>query len=415
MKIPVKMKIKLLALFLLISSFAYSQMDGYHFKRSLQGISESWHTLTLQNEIYSKIRPDLADVRIFGITAKKDTIEAAYRWKRPSGPYEKKITSFKIINQSFTKGGTFYTLELPNVEPINEISLDFSNDNYDWRINLEGSNEQVTWFTLLSNYRILALNNDEVKAFTFSKLKFPNAKYKYYRVFINSQTNTTLQSAAISFNDTEDGVLRNYQIKNQSISQNRKLQQTIVSVDLASALPVHAIKINISDSFDYYRMVQFQYVSDSIKLKNGYEYLYEDLPSGILTSFGTNEFKTDRVLAKKFKMIIQNFNNPPLPIKDVELKGFPDQLEIRFLKKADYYLVYGNKLAEKPRFDLTYFAEKIPKNTSKLHLGKEMRIAPRAEAHQQPLFQNKLWLYILMGFIILLLGGFTLQMMNTKE
>jgi hypothetical protein len=90
-------------------------------------------------------------------------------------------------------------------------------------------------------------------------------------------------------------------------------------------------------------------------------------------------------------------------------------MTVRFLEPADYYLVYGNKNAEQTNFDLTHFIEKIPANLSEISLGTEQIIPQKSENLTKPLFENKMWLWLIMGIIILLLGFFTLKMMKKES
>lgn len=60
------------------SSFVLAQQSQYKFSRSLEGISEEWHRISLPAELFEKLGDDFYDIRIKGITAANDTIEAPY-------------------------------------------------------------------------------------------------------------------------------------------------------------------------------------------------------------------------------------------------------------------------------------------------------------------------------------------------
>ena len=85
----------------------------------------------------------------------------------------------------------------------------------------------------------------------------------------------------------------------------------------------------------------------------------------------------------------------------------------RFTKEADYFLVFGNKNARKSNYDIARFRENIPANLTSLTLDKMQRIEKIAQQKKEPLFKNKLWLYGIMGLIILLLGWFSLKMIKS--
>lgn len=408
------MKIKFCTLFIIVGSFAFGQMKEFKYKRELKGIDNQWHQITLPNEMYGKISQDFADIRIFGIKANKDTIEAAYVLRKNNQSIINKEVAFKIINQSFNENGVFYTFEIPSTQTINEIKTIFKNENFDWKVNLEGSNNQTEWYKILEDSRILSIKNSSTD-FQFTKLIFPNSQYKYYRIFIKTKDKAVLNEAKVLSNDNKSGSYRDFAIKNQNISQNRKSKQTEINIDLEMAVSVSLVKISVTNNFDFYRPISIQYLSDSVKTEKGYIYNYENIGNGTLNSLDKNEFKTNTTTAKKLRIIIENNNNPVLNISKIEVKGFTNQLAVRFVEDANYFLVYGNKNAKKPTFDIINFTDKIPENLSDLTLGNETLIDKKAAVKTQPLFENKYWLWGIMLLIIALLGWFSLRMMKKEE
>ena len=111
---------------------------------------------------------------------------------------------------------------------------------------------------------------------------------------------------------------------------------------------------------------------------------------------------------------IENFDNRPLKIEGVTVKGYEHQLIARFTEPAKYYLVYGNPKANKPNYDISNFTENIPNTISALNLSKEKTIDKKEVSKRSPLFENKLWLWGIMGLIICLLGWFTIKMISKK-
>lgn len=74
-----KLSVKLLSSFLLLAcSLSYGQIGDYGYKRELTGITEKWHKMILPDTVFGKLLPNLNDIRIFGITAANDTVEAPY-------------------------------------------------------------------------------------------------------------------------------------------------------------------------------------------------------------------------------------------------------------------------------------------------------------------------------------------------
>lgn len=400
-------------LLLFIGPLVFGQMGRYDYKRQLKGVSQQWHKIILPNDVFGETSPSLTDLRIFGITESNDTIEAPYLLRLTTEKTSNKEVAFNLLNTAHNKKGYYFTFEVPATEPINQIELEFARENFDWRVKLEGSQNQEDWFTILENYRILSIKNG-LTDFQFTKLKFPNSKYRFYRVFINSRQKPELVNAGISLKKTTEGKFRDYAIEKFAIKENRDVKQTEIHIELQQPVPVSYLKIEIKDTFDYYRPVTIDYLVDSIKTEKGWILDYETLTSGTLNSIEKNEFKFNSTVAQKLKILVHNQDNQPLTIDTVQVKGYVHELVARFTEPATYFLVYGNKNASSPQYDIKRFSDKIPKALTTLELGEGLAIEKEGDPSTEPLFKNKAWLWTIMGLIILLLGWFSLKMIRRK-
>ena len=407
-----KLRIRIITYLLLITySFSYGQIKEYNYKRELKGCSEQWHRIILPDEVFGKISQDLTDVRIFGITAGNDTIEAPYLLQLATEKISNKEVEFKILNTSRNDKGHYFTFEIPTTEPINQIKLNFKQKNFDWRIKLEGSQNQIDWFTVAENYRILSIQN-ETTDFQFTKLIFPSSQYRFFRIHIDSKEKPELTVAIIAQHEITDGTFRKYSIRKFDIKESRETKQTEIDIELQMPVSVSHLKIDVKDSFDYYRPVTIKYLTDSIKTEQGWKYNYSTLTSGILNSIEKNEFKFSSTTVHKLRILIHNQDNQPLTVDTIQVKGYVHGLVARFTEQATYFLTYGNKTATSPHYDLNRFTEKLPETLTTLELGNELIIERKEVPVTDPLFKNKTWLWIIMTVIILLLGWFSVKMIR---
>lgn len=179
-------------------------------------------------------------------------------------------------------------------------------------------------------------------------------------------------------------------------------------------VPVSHIKIDINDTFDYYRPFTVKYLVDSIKTELGWKYNYSTLTAGTLNSMEANEFLTSSTTVQKLKFIIDNLDNRPLTIDSIQVKGYEHELVARFTDPASYFLVYGNNTVGKPQYDIARFVGKVPETLTALKLDKEQIIDKDEPKKTDPLFKSKTWLWAIMALIILLLGWFSLKMIQKK-
>ena len=406
------MRTKILILSLLGLCFAsFGQLQNYYKKMDLSGITEQWHSVKLPETLFADIQNNLADIRIYGVT-ENDTLEAPYVLKVSEAKGELSKIDFKLINSSSNKNGYYFTYEVPTSKILNEIQLDFKNDNFDWNIMLEGSQNQQEWFTLLDDYRILSIKNGQTH-YSFTHLNFPNAKYRFYRLLVRSDSKPDLVRSSLYLDSIVPAKFNDYSVEKFNVTQENK--NSIITIYLKSRLPVSYLKLPVSDKVDYYRPIEIQYISDSVKTEKGWRYSYNTLTSGILSSLEKNGFKFKTVLVQKLRVIVNNYDNESLSFSKPEVKGYVHELLARFDQPATYYLAYGNENARSPIYDITMASFKLPKNTTALKLGKPEIISKNHLPEESPLFENKWWLWGIMAIVIVVLGIFTLKMMRQEN
>lgn len=390
-----------------------AQLDTYDQKNELKGVSDQWHKVILNEAVFQKANSTLSDLRIYGVRAEKDTVEAPYILKIRKARTVKQDIGFKLLNSSKNAKGSYFTYEVATKESINEIYLDFNNQNFDWQIQLEGSQDLREWFTIIEDQRMLSIKNNQTD-YSFTSLAFPDSKYRYYRVLIQTKDTPKLGSARIIRDETIPADYITYEVEKQKVDHTSLPKNTIVDVDLGKRIPLSYLKMKISDTIDYYRTIHVAYKSDSVHTEKGWRYNYTNMTSGTLTSVEKNEFRFKSTLAQHLRITIQNQDNQALHIQDITAKGYTHELITRLTQPATYYLAYGKTNDRVPSYDITKVATNIPEDLTTLELG-TAQVIPKKEINiVAPLFENKLWLWLVMGVVIAVMGWFTLSMMRKK-
>ena len=398
---------------ILFTATTFGQVGNFLFKRNLPNVSDQWHKILLPDDLFSKINPDFSDLRVIGITKKNDTTEIPYLLNNPAKQEVLKEIPFRLINESEVGNGYYFTFDATNEEMINEIDLAFKETNFDWKVNLEGSQNLQEWFSILDNYRIVSIKNS-LTNFQFAKLVFPESKYRYFRISIKNIEKPVLESARLIRKKLAEGTIKNYPVVIQKTEQNKKTKQTIISVSLKERVPVSFVKLIVNIGLDYYRPVTISYLADSSKTGNEWRYFYQTLTSGILESSTLNTFTFESTIARDLKIVIENSDNQSLNIDSVKVMGYQYELTARFTEPADYFLFYGNKSASKPDYDIARFAEKIPEDMTTITPGEEVATQKPGQKTSS-LFENKNWMWLIMGVIIIILGWFSYSMIKKKE
>lgn len=400
---------------------SYAQFSAYTYSRALGVQEKGWHQLELPKDISEKTTNNFADIRILGLTETGDSLEVPYlelqslqesRRKKNTSP-----PSFEIINQSKRKEGFYYTIKLLDQKEITAFTLNFEALNFEGLVNLEGSHNQQKWFTLLEGYRILGINNNLTK-YKFTTLKFPKSNYSYYRILVKDIKDVNLISARIEAAPTKQKQqFYHLKIKPQKIIEHKTKKQTEIYLSLPYLVKANQLTIEVKNDLDFYRRVSIQNLTDSVKTNQGKEAYYRSFKNTILNSWDANHiYLSGNKKIQHLKIIIYNEDNRPLEVGDISIKSPVYQLAFRLPETADCTLFYGNAKATKPNYDLTHFKNKIPPNLTKVVLGKEVNlITPSSHLSNTKKIPNKYWLWLLLGFSIFLLGGFSIKMLRSVE
>jgi len=406
-----KLKIKLFSLLLLCASIANAQTNTYKFKRSITGVNTVWHKMTLPDDLYKKATVSLEDLRIFGING-KDTTEVPYLLKQRADKITLNDVTFKQINQSANPNGYYYTFQSPEINIINQIKLAFKQENFDWKVTLEGSNNNKEWFSILSDYRILSIKNNDTN-YQFTKLNFPDSKYHYFRIAVKSPVQPELLEAKISKTDTTKGTYKEVRYKSFDVKNDLSKKETVVDITLNTPVPLSYLKLNAQSDFDFYRPIKIEYATDSFKTDKGIQYNYANLYEGTINSLEEPAFNFENTLTSRLKITIQNNDNKPLRLSSLQLKGNIYEIIARFDEpKNEYALYYGNEKATNPVYEIEEFENKIPVNLTSVNIGAEQKNPAYSIKIEKPLFENKAWLWVLMVVIIGLLGWFSFKMLK---
>ncbi|RZL45994.1 MAG: DUF3999 family protein [Pedobacter sp.] len=408
-----KLKIKIFALLMCCAICLQAQTNLYRYKREIKDVNTTWQSLAVPNEVFKNAQSGLADLRIFGVKG-KDTLEVPYILEQSADQITDRETTFSIINQSKNENGFYYTFQSTTVASINQIKLSFKQENFDWKVKLEGSNDNKEWFTVLNDYRILSIKNSNTD-YKFTQLDFPTAKYSYFRLSVKANEQPELNAAKILKTDTLKGISKDVPYKAYQVFNDAATKQSIINIDLTTPTYLTYLKINAQSDFDFYRTLNIEYATDSFKTEKGMQYNYAPLFEGTISSLEMSEFNFISTFVSRLRVTIENNDNKPLRLSSIALKGPVYELVGRFDDPTlSYALYYGNKTVNAPDYELKNFENKIPMQVAALTVGNEQNNPTfTSEKVRAPLFENKLWLWCLMGVIIALLGFFGYRMLRS--
>ncbi|ANQ52358.1 DUF3999 family protein [Flammeovirga sp. MY04] len=399
--------------FISFSVFA-QKIDQFDYKNKLNGIQDQWHKIELTDDIIGQTNQKLSDIRVFGITSENDTVVAPYILSfQPKKEIIKKV-DFKRINDTHDANRYYYTFLLKDKEAINQIKLDFGLENFDWKVKLEASQDQKKWFTVVEDYRLLSIKNDQME-YKFTDVKFKDAHYPYFRLSIKTGEDPTLTSAKINRKIIEDGDIKSFPIANYNVIDHKKDKTSEVNIDFGKKVRINHLSFNFEEDFDFYRYATIKYLSDSVKTEKGWKYNYKTLKGYTFNSVEKNEVNFKSTTLQKLKIIIYNKQNQPIQFSSVKASGHHYYLTTRFTEEANYWVVYGGKNVYAPDYDIKHFKKNIPENISTLEMGQQEEIEKIDKVKEEALFENEIWLWAIMGVMVFVLGGFAVKMLKSES
>lgn len=409
-------KTNLLVIVLLLIGFkTYAQFNTYHFRATIEGVNDQWQSLTLNHAVFEHIKSDFNDIRIITITNNGDTIEIPYIRKVFENKQENIVSNFEILNTSTNQDGKYFTFKLDNQIEINIINLKFKENNFDWHVKLEASQNMEEWFQLLPHSRIVSIKNSNTD-YSFTELIFEKSMYKYYRVLVKTQDDVNLTGATISDFDfykkeIYDG--RNFPI-NEIKDENRP-KTSIFDIKMNQKTAVNEVEFYLGKDFDFIRPLTIKALTDSVETEKGWKYNFETVYNGTISSFEHTMFQFPTVITNQLRFEVENGDNEEINFYDVDVNTYRQDLIARFTKSGRHYLLFGKEKDTKPKYDIELFSDKIPTTINEVYIDEIDSIEQPKKQTQNPLFENKLWLYIVMGIAIVLMFWFAIKMMKNVE
>ena len=346
---------KLLILcFLFITFSGLAQTDDFKYRQEIFEVKGQWNRIVLSEESYSKIEPDGSDLRIIGLNG-EDTLSIPFLLKTGKELSIPESRIFKIINRTTKENRYFYTLRTGqnenNSNSINSIELDFERENFDWRVRLEGSNDQKEWFTILEDYRIVSIKN-ALTDYSFSRLAFSSIEYDYFRISLESDKDPLLNQATLLEDIGKNDIYQEYNFSFTETQDDTPDNRSMITIDLMQDVPVSKIWYEVDANYDYFRAVKTEILVDSVETEKGWKRNYRSFPNNaVISSLEEPFIEIPNILTSGIRLTIYHKDDEPLDLTLKKIEGIPYKLTARFDQKVyPCFLLMGNSRISKPPF-----------------------------------------------------------------
>jgi hypothetical protein len=402
---------------------------------TIEDSTAEYCALILTPEVYSVAKTDLADIRLIN----NDGNQIPYVSARDEDLTETVRYSPAILNRSTdANGNALLTLDFGAVTIKNCIEVDTSGDNFRRAVKVEGSNDNIEFFTIVDRAYIFAVSDKNHHR--YSGIDLPNNDYRYIRITVSPMT---IEETKLAVNK-----VRAFRVKKKPAQkQTVKMMQTGHTEDPNTRLsnyvydlkwrhlPIVEIELNVEDD-SFYRCVTIQgrdAATQKVKIDsedNRERFAEVEVPWNTITTDTIYRY-TDPAGQKHqrlslpvqsggsyryLKIIVSNYDDQPITIRSASAKMIPYKVIFPTPADKSAKLYVGCESSGRPQYDLA----------RRLTNPSQVKATPAALAAiiDNPLFgkaalklpwteQHKMLLLSALVAVVIVLGVFMLKSLKT--
>ncbi|SFW60894.1 hypothetical protein [Chitinophaga sancti] len=304
------------------------------------------------------------------------------------------IRSFTVIeNKPVIHGTSSFIFSNETGHPVDYVTLSVKNTWTSKFMNVTGSNDLKKWYGLVPEFSF-----DPSRP----QINLPLTDYKYIRLLINDSLEAPLNitGAGQYYNEQKSTSPLSVFCSGMTISNANKT--TTIKLAFAHQYVIDNLSFNITAPALYKRQAWV----------NGESFT---LSSGQANEIALQQaVKTDTLVIR-----IDNQDNPPLKIQDVNAWQVPRYLTAYLEEGKSYLILTGNPGLAAPNYDLSFFADSLNRELPRIvvaneqmkHINKPASVAEKGFT----LFTSKLWIWIAIIGIIALLGFMAFRMLRDMQ
>ncbi len=340
--------------FLLLTQFSIAQSNttAKIDKLTTGGL----HKIVLPTAIRSISKNDLSDFRI--LDNKNNEVPYFYE-NATTKSLTKNFVEFKIISeQIIPKKQTTIIFENPE-KNLSSVTISVANYDGEKQYNLSGSDDQKKWYGLANNQILNDLNeSNDLK--TSKTISFPKNNYKYIKIELDDKKTLPISVKSIGNDNfkTTFSELLPINLASKKIEEIKSEKLTKIHLFFNSEETLNQIKFTVTEP-KFYRRNAIIYKIVNTKVKHKFIDKKIEIFAFELNSETQNTFILSDFHEKEFYIEIENNDNPPLIISDINFYQIPVFVIADLKANENYTITTGNKDAIAPNYDINNFKNSI--------------------------------------------------------
>ena len=322
-----------------------------------------------------------------------------------------------LINRPQPNGTSVLVFQNQNKEVLKQINFVVKNTAVNKLARLSGSNDQENWYLIRDHISLHSMQNRE-QTRELKLLNFPKSDYSYFKLEINDTNSLPIQFEKVGYYDFQsiDGRMTVTPLNIASAKDSLSVSYLHLKSD--SITRVERIRLQISGSDFYYRLIHFKQKKTRTTRKGKKQDYFENLGSFYLNSNTENIFNLGIVKIDDLYLEIENGDDQPLKIEQIEAYLLKNYLVAELDPNMPYTLAFGYPKMPSPKYDLQHFADNIPMDIPTISTSTLLRHADKATNSTNSWLDNKWLIWTVIGIVGLILGIISFSMikeMGKKE
>lgn len=397
--------LNLLLIFIGISVLASAQQD-YSHKARVSAKQDGWHAISIQEQMLNVLHTNLNGIRLYKLNG-TDTSEIPWLMRFENARENQTELQASISNEAYSDTAYECVLSLPKQTLINQLTLTLGNLDYDYQVHVYAANDKTNWVHLGKTFRIIDIPI-QANRYTFTTLHFSPVDFLHYKIVIPKGKKIILQKAVSKTVSTYNGLYEYAEMKPTS-SFDKNAKTSTHEIIFENPISISACQLFATYPGDYYRHFYIYCLQDSVKTPSGKKPNWKQVYAGIHSSVDSSHINFSPEITKALKMVIHEGDNPPLNVQQIRIHKPALRILAQLQATDSMLLVWGNKKAGMPNYDIGHFQHTIPEE---LPLAETGPISLIVHTPVNPLLTNNNWLWIVLIVAIALMGLFTLKMLK---
>lgn len=347
-----------------------------------------------------------SDLRI--VTGSRTEVPYALVTRNPEQS-EQQVAA-RTINRS-TSGADESYLEVALADPgviYNKIEIVTDEQNFYRRVQVLGGADGRTWNKLREDAVIFDYTREERMRHVVITLGDATFPFIAVKILNGKEKPLTIEGLKVFYQHKNDpGIEVTLAATIQKQEHDRQREESVLIAALPSAMPVSRVVLDADDRNFLRRVIVFTRTKPADEWRHAAE--------ATVFKYDTAQVKDSKLsiaipqtIAKELKLIIRNFDSPPLKVAGITAISNRQDLIFKTTGRDRYFLFWGNPRAKDPHYDLSDLAARHDLRTIPQYQAGTPMKNPAFAGHEKQLPFTERYKYLLYGIVIMLMAGLSL-------